>query len=135
MASKIVIEKKYRLAVSPVQWGVRPGNIRFALFTPTAQIPVGGISLGGMAAYLLQRMIVASGPVSVKVYCGGASQFVLSQLETVDGFKPWKDALYETPVRVESVRICATPTPSTLPASRRMATAPVGSRIQSKVVL
>jgi hypothetical protein len=60
MASKIVIEKNYRLAVSPVQWGVRPGNIRFALFTPTAQIPVGGISLGGMAAYLLQRMIVAS---------------------------------------------------------------------------
>jgi hypothetical protein len=120
MASKIVIEKNYRLAVSPVQWGVRPGNIRFALFTPTAQIPVGGISLGGMAAYLLQRMILAGGPVSAKVYCGGASQFVLSQLETTEGFRPWKEALYETPVHVESISVRMAATAPTLPASRRL---------------
>jgi hypothetical protein len=106
-----------KIVVSPLQWGVTPGNIRFSL-TSCAGIPVGGVSIGGMAAYRMQKLIVAAGPLTVHAIRGGAlNNFVLTEIQTAQGFRPWKEAVFAEAVVVALTKISTRPVE--LPASRR----------------
>jgi hypothetical protein len=86
-----------RLALSPLQWGERPGNLRFTLYMHTEKLPLGSISVGGLSAYRLQQRVRADGECTARVLCGNSSErFVLREL-MIDGvWQDWRTALEET---------------------------------------
>jgi len=85
------------MAISPLQWGECPGNLRFTLYKTNIANPIGSLSIGGMAAYKLQKRLESEGSVEATVVRGKImSQFILTHLTTTNGSTPWKEALFET---------------------------------------
>jgi len=118
-----------KMSVSFLQWGERPGNLRFTLFTASPQLPIGCVSIGGMAAYKLQKMIQTSGHIEAKVVRGGAlNQFILTELLGNDGFRPWKEVVFQ-PVLAKARELDEVPAVE-LGATRVAMTPPASNRVQ-----
>lgn len=84
------------MAISPLQWGECPGNLRFTLYKTNIANPIGSLSIGGMAAYKLQKRLETEGSIEATVVRGKImSQFILTHLTTANGSTPWKEALFE----------------------------------------
>ena len=87
-------EMTVKIAISPLQWGELPGNLRFSLYVTSERIPVGALSLGGVAAYKLQEKIFQEGALVARAFFGGGiNRIVLTQILGDDGWVSWQEAL------------------------------------------
>jgi|GEM_PF-2190796 hypothetical protein len=108
-----------RIALSPLQWGEKPGSLRFSIHTTSDQIAIGAFSIGGLPAYQLRGRIVNEAFVSARVICGGRGRFVLTHILSEDSWLPWKQAVAATVKQTAEVLL---DDKVILPANRRMAT-------------
>jgi hypothetical protein len=116
--SKSQREMTVKIAVSPLQWGEQPGNLRFSIYVTSEKIPVGALSIGGTDAYRLQDKIFREGALEARVLCGGStSRIVLTQILGDDGWMDWREAVSGLPQkRQERILIDQA---GALPAGRR----------------
>ena len=119
-------ELTVKISVSPLQWGEKPGNLRFSIYITSERIPVGALSIGGTAAYKLQEKILHEGPLAAHVLCGGSTnRIVLTQLLADDGWMDWQEVVLgssgkQTPrILVDQVVMPAIPASRMSPAKKQ----------------
>jgi len=82
-----------KIALSPLQWGERPGSLRFSIYANSDLISIGSFSIGGLSAYQLREKISNASFLSARVIHGGPRKFVLTHILCDDGWLPWKQAV------------------------------------------